>query len=260
MSAIKTITVIGTGNVSFHLVKAFLNGGLKVVQVVARTDASAERFSRSFNVPVISSAPTLLAETDLYILAVNDDKIKEAARALNLKGQLVVHTSGAVPMEHLSGTSSNTGVFYPLQTLTYGDDVDFKKIPVCIEANDKENYERLEKIARKITSSVYDVDSDRRKILHLAAVFASNFSYHMFTIASALLQSVKVDPDILNPLILETARKAVHHQPGSAQTGPATRKDIEVMKKHLELLQDNEMYADIYRLLSESILKHKKKD
>ena len=259
MDNINSIVVIGTGNVSYHLVKSFLDNGLNIVQVVARNEASARKFSRSLDVPVISSAPTLLTEADLYILAVNDDKIREAADALSLKGHLVVHTSGAVPMDTLSEASSNFGVFYPLQTLTFGNDIDFSEVPVCIEANDEENLELLRKFANKVTSQVYQVDTESRKVLHLAAVFASNFSYHMYTIASSLLESVRVDPAILKPLILETARKAVQHEPGSVQTGPASRQDIEVMKHHLELLQSNTKYAELYQQLSTSILNHKKR-
>jgi predicted short-subunit dehydrogenase-like oxidoreductase (DUF2520 family) len=163
-------------------------------------------------------------------------------------------------MEALSGASSNYGVLYPLQTLTFGNDVDFSHVPLCIEANDKENLEMLEIIARRITSKVYPVDSDARKVLHLAAVFASNFSYHMYTIASRLLESVNADPGILEPLILETARKAVKHEPGSVQTGPAARQDMDVMKKHLELLQNNTLYSELYQIVSKSILTHKKED
>jgi predicted short-subunit dehydrogenase-like oxidoreductase (DUF2520 family) len=258
MSESFKIAVIGTGNVSYHLVHAFLKNGIEVVQVVARTDTSAKKFSHSFKLPVISSAPTILVEADLYILAVNDDKILEAAEALSLKGQLVVHTSGSVPMDVLSRSSSNIGVFYPLQTLSYGHRVDFSHVPVCLEANNKENYHKLEKIARKITSAVYPVNSEKRRVLHLAAVFASNFSYHMFTIASSLLESVEIMPELLRPLILETASKAVNYPPGSLQTGPAIREDMEVMKMHQELLQNNQTYAEVYKLLSKSIVNEKK--
>ena len=255
---IQDITVIGTGNVAYHLVKAFLDSGLHVAQVVARTEVSARKFSSRFQVPVVSSAPSLLTGSDLYVLAVSDDRINDAARALKIKGQLVVHTAGTVPMGILNGISSNIGVFYPIQTLSFGRDIDNREIPLCIEANTPENLKKLEILAGRISDKIYLINSEQRKILHLAAVFASNFTYHMYTVAARILEKEGIDPGILYPLILETAHKAVRLAPGTSQTGPAARKDQHVIGQHLELLRDDSMYKEIYQLLSESISRHHK--
>jgi predicted short-subunit dehydrogenase-like oxidoreductase (DUF2520 family) len=255
---IRNIVVIGTGNVSYHLVKTFISNDLRILQVVARSEKAVKKFSQYFKVPVITSAPTLLAEADLYVLAVNDENIEEAAQALNLNGHLVVHTSGTVSMDILQPISSNHGVVYPLQTLSCGRDINFRQVPVCIEASSNENLNLLDNLARKISDNVYQVDSLKRKSLHLAAVFASNFSYHMYTVAARILESENIDPEILEPLILETARKAFQSGPGTAQTGPAARNDRAVIQQHLELLRDHKLYSEIYQLISESIISQKK--
>jgi len=255
---LKSIIIIGTGNVSYHLTRTFLKTGIHVAQVVAHTESSAERFALDFNVPVVTVAPSLLADADLYILAVNDDKIKEAANALCINDRLLVHTSGSVKLDSLRGFSSRIGVFYPLQTFSYGKDLEFEDVPICVEANSDEDERALVNLAEKISRQVNVVDSKKREVLHLAAVFASNFSYHMHTIASEILVKFKIDPELLNPLILETARKAVENSPGAAQTGPAARQDLEIIDHHLKQLADHPLYSEIYKLLTKSIISHKK--
>jgi predicted short-subunit dehydrogenase-like oxidoreductase (DUF2520 family) len=170
-----------------------------------------------------------------------------------------VHTSGSVPLETLSGISSNIGVFYPVQTLSFGKKVDFRHVPVCLEANDEENFSRLESLAQKISGKTYRLDSHQRSVLHMAAVFACNFTFHMYTLAADILKAEDIEPGILHSLIEETANKAVNVKPGTGQTGPAAREDMKVIEKHLELLKDNQQYADIYKLITDSIIRYKKK-
>jgi len=255
---IKNIIIVGTGNVAYHLAKALTRAGLNVLEVVAHSEKSAARFARDMKLPVVTSVPGILESVDLYILAVNDDQIVHAARSIRAGNSLVVHTSGSVPLSTLNGVSANTGVFYPLQTMTYGMPLDFSNVPICLEANTPENLQDLDELARTLTSQIYTLDSEKRKTVHLAAVFASNFSYHMYTVASRLLESEGISPDILHALILETADKAVKSPPGSRQTGPAIREDHEVIDKHLEMLKQNKLYREIYKLLNESIISHKK--
>jgi predicted short-subunit dehydrogenase-like oxidoreductase (DUF2520 family) len=255
---IKAITIIGAGNVAYHLARVFLSSGMKIVQVVARHPDSALRFASALPVTVVTPDRMLEGRTDLYILAVSDDGIEKAARELRTANRLVVHTSGTVPMDVLDGISVNTGVFYPLQTLSFGKDIDFSQVPLFIESNSKENTALLRELAAAVSHNVHIADSETRAMIHLAAVFASNFSYHMFTVASRILELEDIPPDILYPLILETARKAVQEPPGEAQTGPAARSDLEVLARHLGMLHDQELYARIYKLLSDSIIIHSK--
>lgn len=254
---IRDIIIIGTGNVAYHLTRAFLRQGLNVVQVAARTEAAANRFAADLRVPVVTSHSGLLADADLYVVAVNDDQIAGAAMAAGLKDQLLVHTSGSVAMDVLSGASSRTGVLYPLQTLTYGRDIELAHVPFFIEAGTPEDETRLVHLAKTLSDAVFYLDSEKRKAVHLAAVFASNFSYHMYTIASGILAMNEIPPDILHPLILETARKSIDSSPGSAQTGPAVRQDLKVIQEHLKQLKDLPLYTEIYKLLTVSIIGHK---
>jgi predicted short-subunit dehydrogenase-like oxidoreductase (DUF2520 family) len=253
---ISNITIIGTGNVAYHLAKAFLASGGATIRVVARSAGSARRFSDALPVKVVISGEMQREETDLFILAVSDDGIASAAKSLDFGEALVVHTSGSVPMDILETVSANTGVFYPLQTLTFGQDADFSQVPILIESNSNRNSILLRDLASKISKKVYDADSETRAMIHLAAVFASNFTYHMYTVASRILASKDLPADILKPLILETARKAVDQPADEAQTGPAARNDLEVLSRHRTMLSGHELYGRIYDLLSESIIIH----
>jgi predicted short-subunit dehydrogenase-like oxidoreductase (DUF2520 family) len=253
---IRNIVVIGSGNVAWHMVRAFGKKGIRILQVLGKNEATARKLSKTFYVPYIKDPALLVKTADLYILAVQDDKIREVALSLGLKDQFLVHTSGFSPIQVLEGASKNTGVIWPLQTLTAGKATNSSKIPFLIEANSSENTAALSRFASLVSKKVMVADSATRKEVHLAAVMASNFSNRLYTITAELLRSKNLPFDLLAPLILETARKAGKSDPSGNQTGPAARNDVKVIKQHLELLENDPETAEIYRLLSENIIKH----
>ncbi|NKI32082.1 Rossmann-like and DUF2520 domain-containing protein [Croceivirga thetidis] len=241
-----TVVLIGTGNVAHHLFRALKEN---IIQVFGRNEQALREFSESTS--TTSSIDELVA-ADLYLLAVSDDAIKEVSRQFSHVKGLLAHTSGSVPISQLS--SERKAVFYPLQTFTFGRDLNFSTIPICLEATNKEDYGILEELANSISKSVYRINTEQRKKLHLAAVFANNFSNHIFQIAMEICEQENVDFDLLKPLIIETINKIEHLNPIDAQTGPAKRNDIQTMQAHLEGLQDP-MHKKIYQMLSKSIRK-----
>lgn len=156
-------------------------------------------------------------------------------------------------MDILEHYSSVHGVIYPLQTLSRERDIDFRRVPLCIEANTPENLERIKEWARTVSGIIYHVDSRQRAILHLAAVFACNFPNQLFHVAERILERYQLPFEMLRPLIGETAAKVQAMTPFQAQTGPALRQDLQVMEKHIELLRGDAMLQEIYRILSEMI-------
>lgn len=193
-----------------------------------------------------------LKNADLYIISITDDAIQEFSQKLSLNGKLVVHTSGSIAMNVLN-SKFNKGVFYPLQTFSKGQKVNFKKIPICIETEIDNDLPKLEEIASSISKNVYILDSEQRKKLHLSAVFVNNFVNHLYHIADDLCKENKVPFEILYPLILETSKKIKKLNPKDAQTGPAKRKDIKTINHQLEQLSESQ--KEIYRVLTDSILK-----
>lgn len=245
------VVILGYGNVGFHLHKAMTASlGVDVVQVYNR--------NRIDNLATAQTQKlTELVEADVYIMAIPDNAIASFSEVLPLSNKLVVHTSGGAAMNQLS-SGNRKGVFYLLQTFSKETEVDFNNIPICVEAENVNDTALLKKLGECISENVVEINSDKRAILHLAAVFVNNFVNHLYGIASEISEENNIDFNLLKPLITETANKLSTLSPSDAQTGPAKRNDTKTIEKHLHLLEDNK-YAEIYELLTQSIYANQKK-
>ncbi len=251
------ISIIGSGNLATQLGLALYNEGYFISQVFSRNKNNAEVLSKKLKAKAINDLKKLSNDSSIYIIAVKDDAVESVAKQLKLKDRIIVHTSGSVSMDVLKKTSKNYGVFYPLQTFSKDKKSNFKVIPICIEANNSNTSTTLQYFAKSISGNVQKVNSEQRKKIHLAAVFACNFSNHMFAIAEQILAKDKLSLDLLKPLIEETANKIKENKPSKVQTGPAARNDKKTMNAHLKLLSKEKKLQKIYSLLSESIMKIK---
>lgn len=249
------ISIIGSGNLATQLGLALHKEGYLISQVYSRNKKNASLLSKKIKAEAITDLKKLSKDSSIYIIAVKDDAIEAVAKQLKLLDQILVHTSGSVSMDVLKKSSKNYGVFYPLQTFSKEKKADFKTIPICIEANKKNTSTTLEYFAKSISSNVKRVNSEQRKKIHLAAVFACNFSNHMYAIAEQLLAKDKLSLDLLKPLIEETANKIKENKPSKVQTGPAARNDKKTMDAHLKLLSKEKDLQKIYELISKSIVK-----
>lgn len=244
------VVIIGAGNVAFHLYQSFSqNEQFDVIQVFNRNKEHLD-FVQDANRRV--SDLKEIEDADLYLVAIKDEALEEIAKQLDIKTGIIAHTSGSQPMDVLS-KYENFGVFYPLQTFSKNKPVNFKEIPLCLEANSQENLESLKKIATKVSDKVFEVDSEQRKALHVSAVFVNNFSNHLFALADDYCKKNDLPFEILRPLIKETFSKIETLDPFSAQTGPALRNDQKTISAHLEMLDDDK--KKIYTILTESIQK-----
>ncbi|RDI14355.1 Rossmann-like and DUF2520 domain-containing protein [Flavobacterium sp. AG291] len=243
------VIVIGSGNVAQHLIKAFKNSGkVELVQAYARNPGKLEHI---LSLEYITDSIQDLKEADVYIISVTDDAIDNVSKQLPFSNRLVVHTSGSTPLEK-SDAKNRRGVFYPLQTFSKNKDVDFKEIPLCLEAEHPDDYNALEELAKSISPLTYSISSEQRQALHVAAVFVNNFTNHLYVLGSRVCDENNIPFDILKPLIHETADKIKTVSPINAQTGPAKRNDKTTIQRHLDFIKDP-MQKDIYRLLTQSI-------
>jgi predicted short-subunit dehydrogenase-like oxidoreductase (DUF2520 family) len=248
------ITLIGSGNVATHFGAALKNAGHHIVQVYSPTQHNADLLAYHLGALAISNLDAIDADTDMFIISVKDDAIEQVAKQLAVHQKLTVHTSGATALQTIGQYNKHSGVIYPLQTFSKLREVDFRKVPLCVEGFDEVVHAALKVLAHTLSLSVFDVDSEQRKVLHLAAVFACNFPNNLYAIAQGLLAEHHLDFNLLRPLILETAQKVQHNFPAEVQTGPAVRGDEKTMEAHLALL-NNEALQQIYRALSQSIIK-----
>lgn len=261
-SAHYKIVLLGAGNVATHLALAFQKSGQAVIQIYSKHFENAVGLAKKLNCGYTDSLKAIDKTADIYIIAVKDDAVVEVAEQLKLKGKIVAHTSGCVDMSVLKRSSGNYGVFYPLQTFSKSNKVNMKAVPLCLEASNSATLKILSALAKHISNNVQQINSEQRRTIHLAAVFACNFSNHMYVIAENVLKSDNLSLDILKPLIEETAKKIQNASPVEMQTGPAVRNDKKTMDSHLLLLDESKEYRKLYELISKNITdlnKQKKK-
>lgn len=244
----KSIVIFGAGNVATHIFQAFAEvEEFEVIQVYNHQEASLDFFRT--RVPVTTDF-TEVFPADIYLFALKDEAIPLLAERVIYREALMLHTSGATPLS-IFENFEQAGVFYPLQTFTKNKAVNFKEIPICIEAKNEDQLEEVRKLAQKISPAVYKISSAQRRSLHVAAVFVSNFVNFLYSQGEDICRQNNIPFEILHPLIRETAFKISNLSPYDAQTGPAKRGDSEVIKEHLALL--NEEKKDIYNILTLSI-------
>lgn len=249
------IVLIGAGNVATSLGKALLDAGNDILQVYSRTQESAARLAEMLGGSPVTDLDKVNPEADVYIVSVKDSVIAELVPRL-CKGRaekVFLHTAGSIPADVFEGMALHYGVLYPMQTFSKGKLLDFNDIPCFIEWNDEMALEVVGTLANSISSRVGPLNSEARKHLHLAAVFACNFVNHCYEISSEILARQGVPFDIMLPLIDETARKVHAMPPAEAQTGPALRYDRNVIRMQAELLRDNPIFKQIYESMSLSI-------
>ena len=250
--------LVGSGNVATHLAFAVKAAGIEVAQIWSKHIENAKILAAKIGANAIDNLSGIDQEADFCILSIKDDAISNVISELKGFKGVILHTSGSVNLGVFGDDFEKYGVLYPLQTFSIKKEIDFKTIPICIEANTSRTLKIIIQLAEKLSDKVVEVNSEKRKILHLAAVFACNFTNHLYTLSEDLVANYDMDFDMLRPLILETALKVQHSSPKDVQTGPAIRNDEQTIKKHEELLLKQPQLLTIYQTLSESIKKTKK--
>lgn len=251
---IRKVTLIGSGNVATMLGKNLIDNDIRIVEVFSKNPENAKSLSKLTNGDYISDLNGLGTDSDLYIISVPDDRIKEVAESMPNVSGIVAHTSGSQPLAVLDRFDL-PGIFYPLQTITKESNPDIRSIPICIEAVEDETLSLLKKLGDKLTNNVVSLSSEQRQYLHMTAVIVNNFTNYMYGMAHELLEDEGIDFSLLLPLIQETAQQVQLNEPYHTQTGPARRKDELTIKRHLELLDKHPEYKKIYRLLSEQLIR-----
>lgn len=250
----RKIVLVGSGNMAEALAVALTQNRVGEVQLLARNRERAKAIAEFCPVKLRFS-PAELEPADFYLIAVVDRAVAEVAEALSVpSGAVVAHTAGSVGIEALPEKFPHRGSFYPFQTLTKGRRVDFAQIPVFLEASDDESLALLKELAGRISRRIYEADSERRRLIHLAGVFANNFANAMYTLGERVAERAGLSFDVLRALITETALKAAEaRHPCEVQTGPAVRGDEGVQQAHLKLLEGDEEMQRIYQLISKTI-------
>ena len=248
----KNIILLGSGNVATHLGIALNNSNYTIVQVYSKSIDNAKLLAKKLDAHFTNDL-TKLKSADLIIISIKDDEILSVLS--QIKNTAIVHTAGSIGLNIFRQKFTNYGVFYPLQTFNKEIDVNISEIPFCIEGNSLKFEKQLIEIAKAISNNVIKMNSDQRKQLHIAAVFACNFSNHMFSIADNLLAKKDIDFKILLPLIRTTIANLKKNKPKELQTGPAKRKDTSIIQEHIAAIKEKEI-KELYTKISSNIIKY----
>lgn len=249
------ITIIGAGNLATNLGKALLKAGHNIVQVYSRTEESAELLSCILGAEPVTDISLVNDSAAVYIVSVKDSVLSQLVGRLcnNVNGKIFLHTAGSMDMDVFKGVTHKYGVLYPMQTFSKELETDFRVVPCFIEGCNDEVVGVVRKLALTVSDHVYELSSEGRRTLHLAAVFASNFVNHCFSISAELLSRYGMSFDIMYPLIDEVVKKSRSMKPVDAQTGPAVRYDVNVINRQTELLACDPLFKNIYEDMSRSI-------
>ncbi|CAI8854124.1 Rossmann-like and DUF2520 domain-containing protein [Chryseobacterium sp. IT-36CA2] len=243
------IVIIGSGNVAYHMAKAFTLKSIPLAQIFGRNEKELSKISEELHIPCSTEH---LEEADLYIICVSDNSVEEVSKIITKKNSLVAHTSGSLPKEALAGEYRKSS-FYPLQTFSKSKELEYEKIPFFVEAENEEDQKILFDLASQVSEKVMESSHEKRKYIHLTAVFACNFVNHLFSRAKEISDSQEIPFDYFLPLIDETVQKIYEIEPKQAQTGPAVRNDVRILQLHEQLLKDESL--EIYKTMNHSIQK-----
>ena len=243
------IVIIGSGNVAYHLAKAFTKKNIPLAQIFGRNEEDLSKISQELHIPYSTN---ILEDADLYIICVSDSSVENVSQLITKKDCLVARTSGSLSKEILVGEYRKSS-FYPLQTFSKSKELDYSKIPFFIETENAADKDFLFQLASQISENVMESSHEKRKYIHLTAVFACNFVNHLFSKAKEISDAQEIPFDYFLPLIDETVKKIHEIEPKFAQTGPAVRNDTRVLELHEQLLKDESLA--IYKTMNHSIKK-----
>ncbi|MBE0675653.1 MAG: DUF2520 domain-containing protein, partial [Bacteroidales bacterium] len=241
-----TITFIGSGRVAGALAESLYRVGYPIAAVISRNVETAQELASRVGA-VATESYEIPRETGLLIIAVPDDAIAEVAEKVRAaKETVIVHTSGSTDIKIFDLLPQPCGVIYPLQTFTSGRSINMGEIHFFTESADSATLDFIDEIVGALSSNVHHLDSEKRSVLHLSAVFVSNFVNHMLYAGMSTAGREGIDRSVFTPLVMETVMKALDIGPGEAQTGPAVRNDKRTIAKHIELLSFSDDLMNLY--------------
>ena len=242
------IAIIGTGNIGTWLFKILQDK--KDLLLISISSRKIETMPQDF---------------DLYIFALKDDVYEDVLQQIPFQMSCAVHTSGSLSQNILAHYAEKFGVVYPYQTITQKEEGRREKgfisrwlqptvenAPICIEGSDADFEQMLFQWANTIFNVVKKINEKQRFAMHLAAVFANNFTNAMYDIAYQIFKQNDLDWSLIFPLLENTLEKAKQNEPKTVQTGPAVRGDVSIMEKHCNALNDDDLKT-LYKLVSKII-------
>tara|TARA_B100001287_G_scaffold85343_1_gene71311 strand:- start:3043 stop:3825 length:783 start_codon:yes stop_codon:yes gene_type:complete len=253
LKKINNITIIGSGNVATQLGLRFFNYGFKIDGIYSKNQKSGEKLARKIATKFIYKTDQLPKNSDLYLVALKDDHYLKTLEEFDLNNNLIVHTSGSLNSEKLNSTSSRWGCLYPLQSINKAQKTKWENVIFFIEAKKENDHDSLIELCKSLQLNYRNANSKQRKKIHIAAVATNNFTYHLLSTIRAYCEQNEIDYNDFKHLLDLSTINSYESQAFSLQTGPAIRKDTQLIKEHLNLLKNNKNLKEIYELFTKQI-------
>lgn len=255
MNTIKTVSFLGSGNVATNLAKAFYKKGFIIDYIYSNTSVNATILANQVDAKPINNLKGLTIESDLIIVALKDDIIIDVLKGIESIKGLIVHTSGSFNSENLKSFSKRYGCIYPFQTFRKEIETRLEEIHFFIEANSIEDLGLIKVVSNLFTKQVVEMDSNKRKSLHIAGVGLNNFTHYLLSITKHYCEENSLNPEYLTNLLLQTVNNSFYVDGAlKMQTGPARRGDVSIIKEHISQLDNSPKYQKIYKTFSQLIL------
>lgn len=247
------LVIVGSGNVGYHVGQRLHQAGYVINQVFSLTPQHGKSLAEKVDSTFTNDVTKIVSDADVYIVCVKDDAMENVINALKIENKIVLHTAGSVPKNISKRTDIHQGVLYPLQSFNRNAEVSWENVPVFVDGDNDDVIRAATELGNALTGNVKQANDEQRLRVHIAAVFANNFSNHCLAIGQKLLEESGYDFDVLKPLVEATFKRLRRSNPSDVQTGPSMRGDVKTVDKHLNALVAHPNWKELYRYLSDDI-------
>lgn len=246
-------SIIGTGNTAYFFAKKLSQAGHQCIGIYGRTAENAAKLAATINAPVINSIDGISDDADCCIIAISDKAIEEVVGQLSFSKTVLIHTAGSVQRTVLDHAAIHNAVVWPIYSINKEDIPQHRDIPIVVEISDENAGKVTSELINSISNKFFAVSGEQRCWLHLSAVLSNNFANHLFAISEQICKEHMLPFPILQPIINQTIERIQNQSPYETQTGPAKRNDQATIDKHVNMLDINMDWQELYESITTSI-------
>lgn len=258
------IGFIGAGKVGCTLGKYFRENGIPVSGYYNRTSEHAKEAAEFTDTLYYEDVNDLINESDMIFITVSDNSIPMVYGSLDKKilaGKIIAHSSGALSSSVFTDSGTYGFYGYSIHPIYAVNDrfTAYKNVQnafITIEGNE-DKIDFLLNLFRSLGNKTAKISSENKVRYHSAAVFASNLVCGLFGKAEDILVSCGFSQDdakdALKGLFLDNASGIADKGPMLQLTGPIERNDTGTVRKHLDVLSEDE--KEVYIAASKAVLK-----
>lgn len=253
----RKVVIIGSGNLANHIGKYLLKKNVSISQVVSRNKLSSVSLAKKLNSIADQSIDQIVKKADAYFLCVNDDSIKiistQLTRLLS-NDKVIIHCSGSKTLDELDQYFLHRAVIWPLQSFANKSKIEWSQIPFFTESTHS-IHDTIQEFCKEMNWNSIPVNSEKKRLIHIAAVFANNFSNFNLIVAQEILAKCNLPLEVLKPIVESGLDNVFVNGPVKGQTGPARRGDSKVIQSQIKELSNHFPHLkEVYKEYSQLIM------